>query len=218
MTWTDDVAWRSQKVPRGEEVRVQWRVTHQVVFVPKLNQSNVNLVHQVKTRGSHDMWCILVPHPASSLQHYSFKINSQIKPSNSWSDVTSSTHLPNTQRKKKTTSRHNKVPHRWRSGAVDSSCTFLRRHFIELSRRHLQETPTASGIPEPPPHPLSALIRPLHVYNTPAAPRWRYSYSYGKQHSSFPVKEGSMWDWDEKRRIYTSVRIDREGWVCVCRN
>lgn len=53
---------------------------------------------------------------------------------------------------------------------VDISRTFLRRHIIELNRRHLQETTTAPGIPEPPPHPLSALIRPLHVYNTP--PPW----------------------------------------------
>lgn len=62
-------------------------------------------------------------------------------------------------------------------------CTFLRRHFIELSRRHLQETTTVSGIPEPPPHPLSVLIRPLHVYNTPPPPAaWhytRYTYIYG---------------------------------------
>lgn len=60
---------------------------------------------------------------------------------------------------------------------VDFSCTFLRRHFIELSRRHLHETTTVSGIPEPPPHPLSVLIRPLHVYNAP--PPWHYTYSYG---------------------------------------
>lgn len=103
-------------------------------------------------------------------------------------DGTSSAHLSNTQRDKKNSSSNNEIrryitDHCYRvvrGLEAAFSCTFLRRHFIELSLRHLQETTTVSGIPEPPPHPLSVLIRPLHVYNTPALPPpWHYTYSYG---------------------------------------
>lgn len=109
----------------------------------------------------------------------------------SCSDFISSTHLPNTKRtrkihpqttKQEATSQIAGGDGGLRFWGVDFSCTFLLfRHFIELSRRHLQETATASGIPEPPPHPLSVLIRPLHVCNTPPPPPppWHYTYSYG---------------------------------------
>ncbi|KAG7498534.1 hypothetical protein JOB18_011790 [Solea senegalensis] len=48
--------------------------------------------------------------------------------------------------------------------------TRSRKHFIELSRQHLQETTTVSGIPEPPPHLLSVTIRPLRHRNTTPTP------------------------------------------------